>query len=77
MSETYELREMSDMLKIPHDRIGAFVRDLQYALEMAHFTLGEESERAAFNVFVWTDDGSHSVDVSVNDEPLCRLEVTG
>ena len=72
---TYSLRTMSDLLTVPADRIDAMLRDLRYALEMAHFVGGQDVQAMRFETFDWTDDGEHSVDVKMNGEKICRLEV--
>ncbi|WP_460821547.1 hypothetical protein [Lysobacter olei] len=66
---------MSDLLTIPHDRIDVMLRDLRYALEMAHLVGGDSVQAMRFETFDWTDDGERSVDVKMNGEKLCRLEV--
>jgi hypothetical protein len=77
MSESYQLETIADLAKIPPDRLSACLRDLEYAIQMTHFVAGEQlSEFHGFDSFVWTDDSNHSVNVSLNGEPLCSLVVT-
>lgn len=75
MSDSYELDTISDLMKIPPDRLGACLRDIEYAIQMAHFVVGSE-KLPDIGGFTWTDDGDHSVNVSLNGEPWCSLEVT-
>lgn len=74
MGESYQLETISDLLKIPPNRLSACLRDLEYGIQMAHFVIGDQP--STFDGFVWTDDGDHSVNVSVNGETLCTLAVT-
>lgn len=76
-SETYELNSISDMLKIPPDRLPAMLRDLEYAIQMCHFVGGEGAPPEAFKNFVWTDDGNHSVHVDMGMGEGLKLVVTG
>jgi hypothetical protein len=77
MSESYQLETISDLVtKVPIDRLSACLRDLEYAIQMAHFVAGDIDPMPGFGSFVWNDDGNHSVNVSLNGEPLCSLVVT-
>jgi hypothetical protein len=76
MSDVYELRTITDLLKVPHDRLAACLRDIQYALELCHFTGGEHTAELAVDTFVWTDDGQHDIEMSLNGEPFITLAVT-
>lgn len=77
MGESYQLETISDLVtKIPPDRLSACLRDLEYAIQMAHFVAGDVSPMPGFGDFVWTDDGDHSVNMTANGKPLCSLVVT-
>jgi hypothetical protein len=74
MAETYKLVTISDLLNIPLDRLDVCLRDLAYAVCMAHFVAGCGAKPVMEGI-VWTDDGDHSVRVTANGEPLFTLEV--
>jgi hypothetical protein len=74
MGEAYKLVTISDLLNIPLDRLDACLRDLAYAVCMAHFVAGSEGKPEMSEV-IWTDDGDHSVKVTANGEPLFTLDV--
>lgn len=68
----YTITCLDDMLKIPVDRIDAFLRDLNYGICVAHLSgmsIGEME---------WRDDGDHSVDLFEGkaDTPFLSLNVT-
>lgn len=72
--QVYEFERIDDLLKVPVARLSACLRDIEYAITLAHLTYGEQAVnvRGAWN---WTDDGDHSCSVSENGKPLLRLEV--
>lgn len=72
--KSYAIVGMNDLLNIPADRFEAFARDLQYAVEMTRLCAGSDGGR--FTDFVWTDDGSHSVDVNFPNGDRLSLVVT-
>lgn len=74
--ETYELRTIQDLLKVPAGRRQACFRDLEYALLVHELALGECVGEATMGVLKWVDDGDCSVDMSLNDKPLLSLKVT-
>jgi len=77
MGEAYQLETIADLVtKVPLERLSACLRDLEYAIQMAHFVAGDIDPIPEFGGFVWTDDGDHSVNVTMNGEPLCSLVVT-
>lgn len=65
MAETYQLKTISDLLKIPVDRIDAFLGELRLAMEAAHFVGGENVSDINFDDLVWTDDGERRVNMGL------------
>lgn len=77
MTESYRLETIADLIKIPPEKLSACLRDLEYALELAHLAGGEDAASMDLHGFVWTDDNNHSVDMTANGKPFLTLEVTG
>lgn len=74
--DEYRLDRISDLLTIPIDKLEFCLRDLQYAVMMAHLIAGEEGP-PHMDSLVWRDDNNHSVRCTANGKPLLTLEVTG
>lgn len=75
MSDIYRLVTVADLLTIPIDKLPACLRDLEYAIMLTHFAGGEHTSAMTFDYMDWTDD-DHSVNMSLNGEPLLSLKVT-
>jgi hypothetical protein len=77
MADTYRIETLNDIANIPVDRIDAFIRDLQYAIEMHHLAFGTGSESVPFGPLTWADDGNHSIYMTGTEgEVFLSLEVT-
>lgn len=76
MSDVYELATIADLLKIPTDKLGECLRDIEYAISLCHFAGGDEAVKMSFDSFTWTDDGKHIVNMALNGEPFLDLDVT-
>lgn len=76
MSETYRLVTLADLMTIPIGRLSHCLRDLEYAVMVAHLAGGEHAAAMTFDHMDWTDDDNHSVNMSLNGEPCLTLEVT-
>lgn len=72
----YRLERIEDLASVPSDRLEACLRDIQYAVELFHLGVGENPCGVKMGAVIWTDDGNHSVDMTLNDEPLLSLSVT-
>jgi hypothetical protein len=57
---SYRIDTLSDMLAVPANRRAAMFRDLEYALSLHDFALGEYESEGLVG-FTWNDDGNHSV----------------
>lgn len=74
---TYALTTIADLVTIPIDSLHACLRDLEYAIHVAHLALGEDATPEAFGEFRWTDDGNHSITMTGSDgEPMLKLDVS-
>lgn len=76
MSKTYRLATLADLLTIPPDKLPACLRDLEYAIMLAHLAGGEHISAMKFDHMDWTDDDRHDVSMTLNGEPCLTLEVT-
>ena len=76
MADVYELNTIADLLKIPPEKLGDCLRDIEYAIDLCHLAGGEHAAGMSFDSFKWTDDGKHDVDMAMNGEPLLKLSVT-
>ena len=65
MADSYQLTTISDLLKIPLDRLDDFLEDLRLGIESAHFVAGEDIDTTTFDQFVWTDDGERTATVGL------------
>lgn len=73
----YEIRALVDLLLVPTDRRSACLRQLEYALALHEFAVGEAGAPGTTDFeLVWTDDGCSDVFLEVNGEPLLTLTVT-
>ncbi len=76
MSQTYELRTISDLLKVPLERRADCLREIEYSLALHELALGEGAG-ATIEVFEWCDDGDKSVSLMQPDgEVIVTLNVT-
>jgi hypothetical protein len=73
---TYRLERIEDLAAIPSDRLEACLRDIQYAVELFHLGVGENPSGVKMGTVIWTDDGNHSIDMTLNGEPCLSLKVT-
>jgi hypothetical protein len=71
---SYRIRTVADMLAVPLERRASMLREIEYALDLYDFARGEVEPDPELTL-VWTDDGITDVDMSVNGEPLLKLEV--
>ena len=62
MTKTYEIRTLSDFLKVPNDRIEDCLKEFAVSLEFLkanHELMGLENGQMEF--FNWTDDGKKNI----------------
>jgi len=72
----YKIKTLSDLNRIPSDRLPAFFRDLEYAVNLRALMFGDEAVEIPFEEMTWRDDGNHSCEVTDMDgAPLLSLVV--
>lgn len=74
MSPTYKLVKVADLLKVPPERRGACMRELEYALALMDLVAGEEG-KISTEGFTWCDDGDRSSTIKIGEEEL-TLQIT-
>lgn len=74
MSLTYKLVTVADLLKVPPERRGACMRELEDALALMDLVVGEEG-KISTQGFTWCDDGDPKSTIKVGEEEL-TLQVT-
>lgn len=75
MNKVYRIETLSDLTKIPSERLSACMRDIEYAVELHHVVCGEG---LPFGPITWTDDDCHdaSIYTPAGDE-IISLKVNG
>lgn len=89
LSVEYELNHITDLLKIPGDRLNAALDEMKIMLPLMRATF--EAEKAVrrdrglsnddglaercFPTVTWLDDGSLTNEVTINGEPAIKVEV--
>ncbi len=71
----YRIETIHDILRVPSESRAALFRELETALELHEFVFGEKVQETKF-VLTWIDDGDHSLTITSNGEPVCKLEIT-
>lgn len=64
--QTYEIRTINDLLKVPAEKRDVCLREIQYSLALHELVFGPDSETIGLEVICWTDDGSR--DVQLQDD---------
>lgn len=74
--KTYEIRTISDLLKVPREKRDVCLREIQYLLQLHELTFGVESETIGFEVILWTDDDERRVQLQDNKgEEIAMLRI--
>lgn len=73
MTDEYVIETLADLFKIPPDKLGECLRQMEYAIHL--HTLAVCDPPSDFSM-VWRDDGDKSIDLSFNGENVLRLEIT-
>lgn len=75
---TYRLRHISDLLRIPIDRLGACLAEVEHGVELARFALGvdlPDDLEVVIPYMDWTDDDLTIATVRASDGSRLTLEV--
>ena len=76
MVKPYEIRTISDLLKVPADRRAACLRAIEYSLEVYELTFGIET--IGLEVLHWTDDENMSIQIQdEHGDDIVKLKVVG
>lgn len=59
--QTYEIRTINDLLKVPAEKRDVCFREIQYSLALHELAFGADSETIGLEVICWTDDGNRAV----------------
>ena len=74
---TYRIETIADMLKVPAERRGAMLHELEQGLLLYELALGDEPDAPAMTAMEWTDDGEmHSHIDDQDGKPILSLRVT-
>lgn len=77
---TYRIETLADMLKVPAERRGDMLRELELALLTHEFSASLAADTGIdwppLAAMTWTDDGDHATHVSANGDPLLSVRVT-
>jgi len=72
----YKIKTLADFNRIPADRLGACLRDFEYAINLRALALGAAAADTPVEEMTWRDDGNHSCDLtSLDGTPLLSLVV--
>ena len=78
MSDTYEVKALSDFLKIPPDRLDACLEEFKTALEKIRVLKACKTlENFIFVSFEWIDDGKRGGNTNIEIVYLERKEAGG
>lgn len=74
--KAYTLTGFSDLLKIPPDRLGACLRDIEYGVTIVQLAFAEDEQAEQLAVIHWIDDGkSNAVITDESGETFLSLAV--
>jgi hypothetical protein len=64
----YEIATIQDLLRVPVERLGDCLRDIETGLMLHHLAFGETAAEVAINAMTWIDDGDRSVKLRAGEE---------